>query len=229
VRSAFAALAAFHQRLAGEQREGVSPGLGQRYEAVAQLVRGGIDLLEQAIGRAGGSSESTCGQAAKRWGELARAVAPRLLDPLREAAGRVAPLQPCLRDARPDHFLFEGDRLSGLVDFGAMGVDCVAGDLARLIGEWLDGDPTARAEALSAYERVRPLEVNEAALIGVFESAAALLIGKHWIRWHYLEGRRFDDPQAVTRGIARGLEHLARLAVTGETGLGKTGPMPRDR
>ena len=100
---------------------------------------------------------------AMRWLGLARAVAPRLLDPLREAAGRPVPLQPCLRDARPEHFLFEGDRVTGLVNFGAMDIDCVAGDLARLMGEWLDGDSTARAEALAAYERIRPLDVDEAA------------------------------------------------------------------
>jgi homoserine kinase type II len=151
--------------------------------------------------------------------ELARRVAPRLVEPLRAAAGRITPLQPCLRDARPDHFLFEGERLSGLVDFGAMGVDCVAGDLARLMGEWLEGDLTARAEALAAYERVRPLEAVETDLIGAFESATALLIGEHWIRWHYVEGRRFNDPQAVSQGISRGLSHLERLAAQGGLGL----------
>src|SRR6516165_12249440 len=34
LRATFAAMAAFHQRLASERREGVSSGLGQRYEAV---------------------------------------------------------------------------------------------------------------------------------------------------------------------------------------------------
>ena len=66
--------------------------------------------------------------AALRWLSLARTAAP--------AAGRTARcerrdrsfrLQPCLRDARPEHFLFEGDRLTGLVDFGAMGVDSRGG------------------------------------------------------------------------------------------------------
>ncbi len=122
----------------------------------------------------------------------------------------MVPLQPCLRDARAEHFLFEGDRVTGLVDFGAMGIDSVAGDLARLIGDWLDGDPAARAEALDAYERVRPLDAAETALIVAFESSSALLIGEHWIRWHYLEDRQFDDPHATTRGILRGLDLLER-------------------
>lgn len=207
VRSAFAAMAAFHQRLGGERRAGPSPGLGHRHEAIAHLLRGGFEAFEGAIR----SSSDEAGPMALRWLDLARLVAPRLLGPLREAAGRAVPLQPCLRDARPEHFLFEGDRVTGLVDFGAMGVDCVAGDLARLIGEWLDGDLTLRVEALTAYERVRPLDVAEAALIDGFAASSALLIGEHWIRWHYLEGRNFEDPAAAAQGIARGVAHLERL------------------
>src|SRR5262249_20661804 len=203
LRSALAAMAAFHQRLGVERRTGISPGLGHRHEAVAHLLRGGFDSLERAIR----ASRDKARPMAMRWLGLARVVAPRLSAPLREAAGRPAPLQPCLRDARPEHFLFEGDRVTGLVDFGAMGVDCVAGDLARLMGEWLDKDPTARAEALAAYERIRPLDAGEGALIDAFASSSALLIGEHWIRWHYIERRRFDEPSALVQGIARRLDH----------------------
>ncbi len=215
LRSAFAALAALHERLAAERREGSSTGLVHRYQSTVHLIQGGLDTLEQAVARAGEPDEAQCRDTAMRWVGLARIVAPRLVEPLRESAGRVTILQPCLRDARPEHFLFEGDRVSGLVDFGAMDVDCVAGDLSRLIVEWLDGDRSARSEALAAYESVRPLEVAEAALIGAFESSSALLIGEHWVRWHYLEGRRFDDPRAVTSGLVRGLQHLERLAGEG--------------
>ena len=81
-----------------------------------------------------------------------------------------------------------------------MGVDTVAADLARLIGEWLDGDPAARREALASYEQVRPLDPAEARLIAVFETTTALLIGERWVRWHYVENRRFDDPKAVAKG-----------------------------
>jgi len=212
LRAAFAAMAAFHQRLAGEGREGVSPGLGKRYDAVRYLLEGGLETLEQAIRRAGGRDQADRRSAALRWLGLARRVAPRLADPLRLAASRTVPLQPCLRDARPDHFLFEDDQVRGLVDFGAMDVDCVAGDLARLLGDWRAGNPAARAEALAAYEAVRPLHAGESALIAVFEAAADLLIGEHWIRWHYVEDRRFDDPQAVSQGIARSLARLGPLS-----------------
>lgn len=216
VRSAFAAMAALHRRLAAERRPGTSPGLAHRHEAIVHLLRGGFDALEQAIRTAEAPVDDQARPLAMRWLGLARAAAPRGLDSLREAAGRTVPLQPCLRDARPEHFLFEGDRVTGLIDFGAMGVDCVAGDLTRLMGEWLDGDAAARAEALAAYERIRPLDAGEAALIDAFATSSAMLIGEHWIRWQYLERRTFDDPSAVVQGIARGLAQLERLALEGE-------------
>ena len=83
-----------------------------------------------------------------------------MLEPLARVAALPVCVQPVLRDARPEHFLFEDGRLSGLVDFGAMGVDSVAADLARLIGDWFDGDRDLRREALAAYEAVRPLSAE---------------------------------------------------------------------
>jgi homoserine kinase type II len=125
-------------------------------------------------------------------------------------------LQPCLRDARPEHFLFSGDRVTGLVDFGAMAIESVAADLARLLSEWVGPDRSARAEGLAAYTPIRPLDGFELALIDVFEDSAALLGAGRWVRWHFLEGRVFDDPSAVAGGIARGLDRLARRAIAGE-------------
>ena len=161
LRASFAGLAAFHQRLAGEQVEAVSPGLRKRYETVAQLIAGWVRHARGG-GRSGTAASAPSMPPPRaggwRWlGPSPRCCSTRLTRRPRWSLR----LQPCLRDARPEHFLFEGDRLSGLVDFGAMGVDCVAGDLARLIGEWLDGDPAARGEALAAYERIRPLEPAE--------------------------------------------------------------------
>jgi homoserine kinase type II len=210
LRQAFSGLAALHERLMVERIEGVSPGLVHRRDSINRLVQGDFDVLEQALRRRP-ESEAKNREAALAWLALARKVGPLLLEPLGRAMRRVLSLQPCLRDVRPDHFLFDGERLSGLVDFGAMGIDCVAADLARLIGEWLDGDPVARAEALASYERALPLDPAESSLINVFESATALLIGERWVRWHYVEDRRFDQPWAIAQGIERGLNRLERL------------------
>jgi Ser/Thr protein kinase RdoA (MazF antagonist) len=102
--------------------------------------------------------------------------------------------------------------LTGLVDFGAMAVDSVVGDLARLIGEWLNDDRPAYQLALESYEHIRPLDPVEVSLIGAFQSATALLIGERWVRWHFIEDRGFADRQAVTQGLARSLKQLEQFA-----------------
>ena len=94
-----------------------------------------------------------------------------------------------------------------------MGLEVVSADLARLMSEWLGPDRLARVEALDAYAAVRPLDEAESSLIDAFESSAAVLGAGHWVRWHFLEGRAFDDPEAVSRGIVRGLERLSRRAI----------------
>ena len=55
-------------------------------------------------------------QTALAWLALAREVAPAVLGPLAIASGVLIRLQPVLRDAHPEHFLFEDHRLSGLVE-----------------------------------------------------------------------------------------------------------------
>ena len=150
VESAFAALAELHLRLSRHEHQGVSPGLRRRVNELEELSKRGLDLMEAAFQGAPAAELSTMAQ---RWALLARAVIPRLLPSLRDAARLEITLQPCLRDARPEHFLFEARRLAGLVDFGAMGIETVAADLARLIGEWFPDDLSLLSLAIAAYRR----------------------------------------------------------------------------
>jgi homoserine kinase type II len=98
--------------------------------------------------------------------------------------------------------------LSGLVDFGSMGLDSVAGDLARLLGEAIGPDRLARREAMAAFEAIRPLSEEEHRAIAAFEQANALLGPSMWIYRHFFEGRKFDEPDAVVRGFERTLTRL---------------------
>ena len=209
VAAAFSGLAHLHVALAGEASVGISRGLSHRRETVAHLIAGGFDTIEAAVARQAASPAEAA--AAARWLSLARSAAPAVRELLDRASHLVLDLQPCLRDARSDHFLFEQERLTGIIDFGAMDTECVAGDLARLLGEWAGGDPAVRTTARESYDRIRPLKPVEASLMSVFERSADLLIGERWLRWHYLEHRHFEDPQAVSKGLTRGLNRLERL------------------
>src|SRR5262249_15177817 len=75
----------------------------------------------------------------RAWTILARHIhrVPALLQPW---TTRALPLQPCLCDVWHDHLLFDGDALTGLIDFGAVKPDHVAVDLARMLGSLVGDD-----------------------------------------------------------------------------------------
>jgi len=89
------------------------------------------------------------------------------------------PLQPIMRDARREHFLFSAGRLSGLVDFGAMTVDTPALDLARLLGDWAGNDQTLWQAGVGAYGADRAIE----RLIRPFDASGVALSAANWLRW----------------------------------------------
>ncbi len=198
-------LAEFHGEFAAQTVSGRSPGLIARSRELNRLIAGEFAEFQSALDR---SRDDPRQPTALRWLHRARQVAPRLAAPLSQAAERTLALQPCIRDVRPDHFLFEGDTLTGLVDFGAMGVDSVATDLARLLGETVGRVESDRKFAVEAYHGVRPIGDDDRAMIAEFEAANALLGGARWVRWHFVEHRRFADPDAVVQGLNRTLARL---------------------
>jgi homoserine kinase type II len=211
VREGFAALAEFHRALEFQQSVGVSPGLVVRLRELEWWQGTGFGQVATFVASRPHDRNAPL---ALRWAELARSVAPRVKEVMVSMKDVQVRRQPCLRDARPEHLLFEGDRVVGLVDFGAMGEETVSSDLARLASEWLAADLALRDEGLAAYRRVRPLDNEELALQGVFEESADLLAGGHWVRWHFLDRRIFEDSTTVTRGLERAVKRVERLSAS---------------
>ncbi|MEQ8789646.1 MAG: phosphotransferase [Pirellulaceae bacterium] len=181
-----------------------SPGLRQRLEMVRRWLSGDGELLERRIVDA---DWRELAQRARRLLPMFRALAPAIDKELADAAPALLPQQPVLRDIWHDHVLFEGDRVSGLIDFGAMQIDSVAGDVARLLGSLARDDADLWRVGLSAYEAIRPLSKDERLAVTVFDRSTMLLSGMNWLRWIYLDGRSFDDRRRVE---ARLDEILAR-------------------
>ena len=133
LRSALAALARFQQATRTFPVDGSgdapSPGLQRRKDRLAALIGGELRQIEQSITPdvgldLAGRFRECC--------ELVHRVLRPVLVETSNAAQPCVPQQPCICDIWHDNVLFVGNEVSGLVDFGAMRVDNVAIDVARL-------------------------------------------------------------------------------------------------
>jgi Ser/Thr protein kinase RdoA (MazF antagonist) len=130
------------------------------------------------------------------------------------------PCQVVLRDIWSDHVLFDHrqpDRIAGIVDLHAMGIDSPATDIGRLLGSWLPigGAVDARwwDAAMDAYETVRPLGDRERRLVP-FLAATGIVFGlDNWFRWTLEENRTFPDPTRVVSRIDRLVKSLSAALI----------------
>jgi len=194
--AAMRCLARFHQAAQSHPgaTTGPAPGLLSRRETLRELRAGGLQNLRQAVLAKPASEWGAI--AGKLLGEIKRAL-PTVLRRLESSADVVLPLQWCLRDVKRDHVLFEGERVSGLIDFGATAIDSVAGDIARLAGS-LAGDARDQWPPLiDAYHLCRPLSAEERRVIELFDAGGTLAAASNWLRWLLIDGREFPHVRAV--------------------------------
>ena len=98
------------------------------------------------------------------------------------------PVFPCLCDVWHDHVLFTGDRVTGIVDYGAMKIDTPAVDLARLLGD-LVGDDDARFDfGLHAYHAINPPVTVSSQLVKQLDRTGTVCAIIHWV-----QRSRFND------------------------------------
>ncbi len=112
---------------------------------------------------------------------------------------RPVPLQPCLCDIWHDHVLFQGDAVTGLIDYGSVKLDHVAVDLARLLGSLLGAQLDA---GLDHYSRFRRLTAEERDLVALLDQTGTLLGAANWLKWLYRDARFYPDRAAVARRLA---------------------------
>jgi Ser/Thr protein kinase RdoA (MazF antagonist) len=120
---------------------------------------------------------------------------------LASVRGSRRPVQPCLCDVWHDNLLFDGDHLTGLVDYGSVKADHVAVDVARLLGSLIEDDESQWHIGFSAYRSIRPLSDDDEALARVLDRTGTILGIMNWLRWLYADGRVFEDRMAVRRRL----------------------------
>ena len=147
---------------------------------------------------------------------------PRLLIPW---STRFLPLQPCVCDLWHDHVLFTGDAVTGMIDFGSMKIDHVAVDLARLLGSLVGADAELWEAGLSAYRQIRPLNSDERELACILNRTGTILAATNWLRWLYLEKRRYEDADAVRVRLSHLVTTLGRQHHSTSASPSRTSPI----
>jgi homoserine kinase type II len=127
-------------------------------------------------------------------------------------ACREWPLQPCVGDPWHENLLFDGDRLTGLVDYGAAKVDHPAADVARLLGSLAEDDSDGWTAGLRAYRRVRPFSDDEEALARALDVTGTAAAAALWLRWLYRGERALADRDAAGRRLATLLGRVQKWA-----------------
>jgi Ser/Thr protein kinase RdoA (MazF antagonist) len=124
----------------------------------------------------------------------------------------VVPLQPCIRDVWHDHLLFKDDKLTGIVDFGAMSTESVSCDLSRLLGSLFGDDFSAWQRGISSYESVRPMTEAEHRLIRPLDQSSVLLSGMTWLKRRYVLRNTPNDLSRVCDRLDTIVARLAAIA-----------------
>jgi hypothetical protein len=185
---------------------GPAPGLIERERLLAELRGGTFDRIVQEA--EGGPLSGYVPRIAPYF----RTLAPSLAEALAAARDWEVPLHPCLRDSRRDHFLFTGERVTGLVDFGTLRLDYAGGDIARLLGSLLGDQKELWKLGWNAYHKRRHLNDLDFRLVELYDASNVLMSPLNWLRWIVLEKRRFENMPAVLGSLdawfAR-LEHAA--------------------
>ncbi len=190
-----------------------SPGVARRSRILHQLLS--VDLLARwvspaaALVRRGAAADLQ--HLADRTARAVRAMGPRLDDALASLLAYPVLTHPVLRDVHADHILWEGNRVSGIVDFGALAVDEPAVDLIRLLASC---QPERRGwqAPITAYERASGTVVDLRRL-SVLDHASCLLSAAQWAEWLLVDHLQFDAPAERTVGRWRHLvERLENTA-----------------
>ncbi|HEY1188264.1 MAG TPA: aminoglycoside phosphotransferase family protein [Gemmata sp.] len=156
IRAACEAVAQLHLTWPAEPAERPCRGVAGRLEAL--LTHGPHFAGGRALPHIGPELDSLLQRSARA---VARLAGPAVAT-LRPWEARPVSARPCVRDLRAEHVLFHEGRVTGIVDYGAMGFDNPAADLARLLGDWAGTDPELFGEGLRAYRRAGgPLDVPD--------------------------------------------------------------------
>jgi len=128
-------------------------------------------------------------------------------------------IQPVIRDLRAEHLFIDNQSAVGLIDFGAMQIDSVACDLARLFSslEIFDADEVQKLYESYCKDRypglasTRQLEI-ERELLNQFLLAIPVVSIVNWLKWIYVDDREFESSEDVHRRLQKLMGKFEKVA-----------------
>jgi Ser/Thr protein kinase RdoA (MazF antagonist) len=139
---------------------------------------------------------------------LLRSHVPAAIDALRPWADRPVPVFPCLCDVWHDHVYFDGGRVTGFIDFGAMKTDHPAVDLARMLGDLVNGDPDRMRLGLNAYRAAGGPVAIDPRFVSTLDRTGVVCAVIFWL--NRLDSAPADNPQIAGR-VTRVIGRMARF------------------
>jgi Ser/Thr protein kinase RdoA (MazF antagonist) len=118
--------------------------------------------------------------------------------------------QPCHGDLWHDNVLFQGELVSGIVDYAAITVDHVAVDLGRLLGSLVPDDQPMMEAGLAAYMAIRPLSAADRRLVQLLDETGAVISAANWLIWPLWEGVKLDNPEGAAQRLTFLLNRIER-------------------
>jgi Ser/Thr protein kinase RdoA (MazF antagonist) len=197
LRSAVTALAKFHQVTSEPNEFCKSSGLAFR---LAYLSRASRELAKVELIIAKATSHPLSAPAK----QIASQIRSRF-EPTRQKLTKFAdsrlPHVNAIRDIHHDHLFFQGDSLSGIVDFGSLKREARCFDLARMLGSLLLDGETPWEQGFSIYSETNQLEAEEVELAKSLFECSLVLGSLNWLTWIFSENRQFEDWAAVKKRL----------------------------
>ncbi|MEN0110483.1 MAG: aminoglycoside phosphotransferase family protein [Planctomycetota bacterium] len=216
---------------------GVGPASVEPSRETLRAVASGLAEWHAAAREIDGATRDCCdpfgefvAAGARAFHEANAVAGDAVFDPVRELDRRLPPAVAAARklarrhrgaaldrqtvhgDARPEHFLLSGGRLTGVIDHGAIRRDTPLADVARLAAE-LDPDGGRLREAwLDAWEAATG-DALDRPRMDALEAIGAVRTAANWRRWLAAGGPPGAKPGAVRARLAivgRRLDRLCR-------------------
>jgi homoserine kinase type II len=198
VASACVAVARIHAMWAGEAQRGPCPGVANRLRILGEtepLLRVGPGALAPV--------DPLLDPLLRRAVEVLARVAPLVARALEPWARHTCALHPCVRDLRGEHVLFDGEKVSGIIDYGAAAFDHAAVDLARLLGDYAAGDEALFAVGFGAYRGARPGFDAPDEFVRVLARAGVICSALGWLVRLVTNREPVSEPVAIGARLAQ--------------------------